>query len=84
MPNVNLLIELLREMSKDHDSVGLSVLEELLIKIAESSSKIHIDVDYNGQEFFWKVPMNNITSREWRPNDLRLKQERKHIAESER
>lgn len=84
MPNIKLLIELLTEMSKDGDSIGLPILKELLLKISESSSKIHIDVDYNGQEFFWRVPMSNITSREWRPNELRPKHESKHIAESER
>jgi hypothetical protein len=48
-------------------------LKELLDKIGKSTVKVHIDVDYDGREFHWKVPQKNPTASEWTPRELRNK-----------
>ena len=49
----------------------VETLIELLRKISRSAAHVRIEVDYNGREFFWKVPQQNITAEEWTPRELR-------------
>jgi hypothetical protein len=68
MPHVNLLIELLRAIARSGESAeGLAELEELLKKISQTKEHVHIEVDYDGKEFRWKVPRSNVTASEWVP-----------------
>jgi len=40
------------------------LLLKLLKKINNSTVKVHLDVDYNGQEFSWKLTRANIKAEE--------------------
>jgi len=48
---------------------GVESLIELLRKISKTTAHVRIEVDYNGREFFWKVPQQNITASEWGPRE---------------
>ena len=39
-------------------------LKRLLDKIAQTSNHYRIEIDYNGDEFKWKIPQHNITAEE--------------------
>ncbi len=51
----------------------VEVLTELLEKISRSTAHVRIEVDYDGREFHWKLPQQNITASEWCPRELRQK-----------
>ncbi len=68
MSNVDLLINLLRTIAESGESAkGLEELSSLLRKISKTTIHIHIDVDYDGREFRWKVPVKNMTAADWQP-----------------
>lgn len=71
MPDVRLLIELLEAICDD--PAKTRELSMLLKKISRTTAHVHIDVDYNGREFFWKIPLQNPTAGEFSPRDLREK-----------
>jgi hypothetical protein len=50
---------------------NLGLLIELLEKISCTTAHVRIEVDYDGKEFHWKVPLNNVTASEWTPRVLR-------------
>jgi hypothetical protein len=76
MSDLELLIGLLEEIAKGTPE-GVDdrhkCLLDLLRKIARSSVRVHIEVDYDGKRFYWKVPCANITASEWSPRNLRAK-----------
>jgi hypothetical protein len=76
MDSLTVLIGLLEEISKGTPE-GIddrsAILKELLRKVARNSMRVHIEVDYDGQEFHWRVPCANITAAEWAPRNLRAK-----------
>lgn len=45
----------------------IEMLIELLKKIAKTADHVHIEVDYNGREYHWRVHQRNITANEWTP-----------------
>ena len=49
----------------------LDTLVELLKKISSTTDHVRVEVDYNGKEFFWKMPQQNITAEEWIPRSAR-------------
>lgn len=49
----------------------IKVLQELLDKISKTTAHVHIEIDYNGREFFWKIPQQNITAKEWSQREIR-------------
>ena len=53
----------------------VSLLIELIHKINKSTSKAHLDLDYDGREFHWSVKQTNITASEWTPRELREKRD---------
>jgi len=53
----------------------LGPLIELLKKIDKTKSKCRIVVDHDGSNWFWQVPLKNITASEFCPRDLRPKNE---------
>jgi len=55
---------------------AIEILVELLKKISASKAHVHMEIDYNGREFFWKVPQNNITASEWCARELRRDEKR--------
>jgi|GEM_PF-5611116 hypothetical protein len=57
---------------------NISLLIELIQKINKSTSKAHLDLDYDGREFHWSVKQPNITASEWTPSELREKKETFH------
>lgn len=68
MPNVELLICLLQTISESGESAaGLKELSQLLRRISKTTEHVHIDVDYDGREFRWKVPVKNMTAVDWKP-----------------
>lgn len=74
--DLELLIGLLEEISKgtpDGVDDRHKFLEELLKKVARSKSRVHIEINYDGQRFHWEVPCANITASEWTPRNLRAK-----------
>lgn len=67
MSRLDELIGLLEEISKgtpEEIDDGLERLNELLRKIGKSKSHVHIEVDYDGREFHWKVPVYYMSARE--------------------
>lgn len=67
MPHVTELIRLLRAIASRGDSQNLEELERLLMKISKSRDHCSIEVDYDGNEFHWKITQRNITAAEWMP-----------------
>lgn len=49
----------------------LDLLIELLRKISKSKDHVHIEINYDGKEFTWKVTQRNVTASEWTPGELR-------------
>ncbi len=49
----------------------LPLLVELLKKISQTKDRVHIELDYNGREFNWKLVQNNITAAQWTPGSAR-------------
>jgi hypothetical protein len=62
MPDVAQLIELLEAVCGD--PLQSKELAAMLKKISKTTCRVHIDVDYNGREFFWKIPLHNPTASE--------------------
>jgi hypothetical protein len=49
---------------------SLRELTALLKKISETTDKVQIQqIDYNGEEFFWKVPIVNMKASEYIPRN---------------
>lgn len=44
-------------------------LIELLEKISRTTDKMRIEIDYDGKEFFWKVPIANLKAHEFCPRN---------------
>lgn len=55
---------------------SVEVLIELLRKISKSVDHVHVDVDYDGKTFEWKLPQKNLTPSEWIPRQLKTKNDR--------
>jgi hypothetical protein len=73
MPDVQELIRLLEAIASTGEAnLNLSELIILLKKISTTTVKQHIELDYNGREWHWKMPLSNITASEY------LARERKH------
>jgi hypothetical protein len=53
----------------------ISDLLELLKKIGRSTDKVHLEADYDGREFKWKVTRANITASDWSPRHPRRDEE---------
>ncbi len=73
MPDLKLLKELLDQITEGNIAVLKDVerCKELLEKISRSKDIIHIDVDYDGRQFKWRVMQPNLTAREWLPRGSR-------------
>jgi len=77
MPELKVLIGLLEEISKgtpEGVDDRLKFVKDLLRKVSESEVPVHIDIDYDGKKFYWKIPCANITASEWTPRHLRPKE----------
>lgn len=48
-------------------------LKRLLDKVARTSDCFRIEIDYNGQDFKWKIPLHNVTAEELIVRNLRQK-----------
>ncbi len=53
----------------------LSQLIELLEKVGKTTAHVRVEIDYDGREWYWKMPQSNITASEWTPRQLREKRE---------
>ncbi len=76
MPKIDLLFELLREIatgSPDEVETRIEMVLELLKKMSNLSNRAHVEIDYDGREFHWKVTRANLTAREWTPSHLEKK-----------
>ena len=76
MDSLAVLIGLLEEIAKgtpEGVDDRLKIIKELLRKISLSNAHVHVEIDYDGHEFHWKVPCANITASEWAPRNLRTK-----------
>jgi hypothetical protein len=75
VPDLQLLVELLDRITAGNNEVRENVerLKRLLDKISKTTARVHIDVDYDGREFHWKIPQSNMTAEEWTSRDLRQK-----------
>lgn len=76
MPNVDSLLGLLEEIAKgtpDEVNNRLKTVRELLKKVSCSKAHTHIEIDYDGREFHYKVTVPNMTASEWTPRDLTAK-----------
>jgi hypothetical protein len=69
MPDVKALIDLLRLVARAGQSDdGRQEIEELLMKISQTSNKVQIEVNYDGREFKWKLTQSNVTASSWTPS----------------
>lgn len=48
---------------------SIKELTELLEKISRTTDKMRIEIDYDGKDFFWKVPIANLKAREFCPRN---------------
>lgn len=73
MPDLKLLKELLDRITETNESVKNDVerCKKLLDKMSHSKDRVHIDVDYDGKQFTWRVSQVNLTASEWLPRDGR-------------
>jgi hypothetical protein len=44
-------------------------LQNLLEKISKTTDRVHIEVNYNGKEFFWRILIPDITADEYVPKN---------------
>jgi hypothetical protein len=52
-------------------------LQNLLEKISKTTDRVHIEVNYNGKEFFWRILIPDITADEYVPKNSK-RDEREH------
>jgi len=71
MPDVALLKELLDRITGGNDQVKQDVerCKDLLDRISRRTVRVRIEIDYDGREFTWKVPIHNATAEEWSAHD---------------
>ena len=68
MPELRLLFELLDKITLEgNDEIKARVAEckQLLDKIGKTTVPVHIEIDYDGRQFRWRVHQNNMTAREY-------------------
>jgi len=56
---------------------NLKLLIELLEKIDKTNTKCRVIIDHDGSNWFWQVPLKNLTASEFCPRELRIKNEHK-------
>lgn len=73
MPDLTLLKELLDRITETNTSLQEDVdrCKKILEKISRSKDRVHIDVDYDGRQFTWRVSQSNLTASEWIPREGR-------------
>jgi hypothetical protein len=69
MPELRFLEELLDKITSDNPGAAADVdkCKQLLRRIGKTTVPVHVEINYDGREFRWKVSQNNITAGEYTP-----------------